>query len=183
MWFIAKQTLNFLPSEPPGVAFDPRTAAGQREIQIRGPAVDKRASLADYAAMIHRQTDRTPPRLLALERFDQLWHRAHAGQFPNPRFERGVDTSRKVGGVSDDRADQLLEVDRLKARIGEEMFAVLFHLVIGGHSFTWMAGQGMGESERLDVLFLAAIDATARHFGLRERSRAVEAMEELQQAV
>lgn len=72
----------------------------------------------------------------------------------------------------------MIEIDRLKGRIGEEMYALLYHRVIGGHSFTWMAGQGMGESERLGVLFLAAIDATARHFGLRERSRAVEAMEQ-----
>jgi hypothetical protein len=161
-----------------GVDHDPRTAAGQREIQIRGPAVDKRASLADYANLIHRQTDRTPPRLLALERFDALWHRAHAGQFPNPRFERGVDTSRKIGGVSDDRAESLRLIGDVKTRIGEEFFAILFHRVINGHSFSWMASQGMGESERLGVLFLAAIDATARHFGLRERSRAVEVMEQ-----
>lgn len=167
-----------MPSEPPDVAFDPRTAAEQREIQIRGPAVDKRASLADYAAMIHRMTDRTPPRLLALEGFNQLWHRAHAGQFPNPRFERSVATSRRLGSVSDDCADQLLEVGRLKGRVGEELFAVLFHRVIGGHSFTWMACQRMGEPEKLGMLFLAAIDATARHFGLRERSRAFEAMEQ-----
>lgn len=65
----------------------------------------------------------------------------------------------------------------LKHLVGEEFFAILFHRVINGHSFAWMAGQGMGEPERLGVLFLAAIDATARHFGLRERSRAVETME------
>jgi hypothetical protein len=161
-----------------GVDHDPRTAAAQREIQIRGPAVDKRASLADYANLIHRQTDRTPPRLLALERFDTLWHRAHCGLMATPRYERGVDTSRKIAGVPDDRAESLHLIDGVKARIGEEMFAILFHRVINGHSFSWMASQGMGGSERLGVLFLAAIDATARHFGLRERSRAVEAMEQ-----
>ncbi|ACB79514.1 hypothetical protein Mpop_1344 [Methylorubrum populi BJ001] len=161
-----------------GVDHDPRTAAGQREIQIRGPAVDKRASLADYANLIHRQTDRTPPRLLALERFDTLWHRAHCGLMATPRYERGVDTSRKIAGVPDDRAESLRLIDGVKARIGEEMFAILYHRVINGHSFSWMASQGMGESERLGVLFLAAIDATARHFGLRERSRAVETMEQ-----
>ncbi|MBB2964752.1 hypothetical protein [Methylobacterium sp. R2-1] len=92
--------------------------------------------------------------------------------------KRGVDTSRKIAGVPDDRAESLHLIDGVKARIGEELFAILFHRVINGHSFSWMAGQGMGESERLGVLFLAAIDATARHFGLRERSRAVETMEQ-----
>ena len=166
------------------VHHDPRTAAGMREIEVRGPTINKRASLAGYAAMIARTTDRTPPRLLALERYDVLWHRAHAGLFPNPRFERGVDTSRSLPGVPDDRATSLQEISRLAARIGDEANALLFHKVVGGHSFAWMASQGMGEPERLGVLFLAAVDALARFYGIGQPSKAVEAMERrLEEAV
>lgn len=49
--------------------------------------------------------------------------------------------------MPDDRADQVQEIDRLMGRIGEEIFAILFHRIIKGHSFAGMASRGMGESE------------------------------------
>ncbi len=64
-----------------------------------------------------------------------------------PRLEPGVDISCELPGVPDDRADQVQEIDPLMGRIGEEFFAILFHRIINGHSFAWMASQGMGESE------------------------------------
>lgn len=41
-----------------------------------------------------------------------------------------------------------------------------------------MSGQGFGDERALAILFLAAVDATARFYGLSERSKAVGFMEQ-----
>lgn len=168
-----------------GLEQDERTAAAQREIvvgNVRGDS-EKRGSLADVGTLIARRTDRTGPRLEAIRRFDELCHCAYAGLFPEPRFERGVDTSKRLPGVPDSRADGLREMQNLTNRIGDEAQALLFLRVFERRTLAWMAGQGMGEPERLGVLFLAAVDAVARFYGIAERSRVIEVMEERLQAV
>lgn len=151
------------------VDHDPRTAAGQREIEVRGPAVDKRASIKDLASLIARQTDRTPPRLAALQHFENLYHRAHAGLFPAPRFEQGVDTSRKPASVSNDRAVSLQALSAVEARLGADLYAVLFARVIEGRTIAAIAAERGADPEKLGAVFMFAVDAAVGHFGLNRR--------------
>ncbi|WP_156295609.1 hypothetical protein [Methylobacterium aquaticum] len=163
-----------------GVDADARTAAGQRELvtnSARGVS-RKRASLAGYEALIQNPKDRTPTRIKAMETFDELCHRAHAGLLPNPRFERGVDVSKSLPGVPDDRADALMEMSRLAARIGDVAQAILYFRVFERRRFTAMRDLGMGDERTLATLFLAAVDGVARHYGFATTHRAVEAMNE-----
>lgn len=163
-----------------GVEVDRRTAAGQRELvtnTARGVS-GKRASLAGYEALIQNPKDRSPSRIKALETFDELCHRAHAGLLPHPRFERGVDVSRTLAGVADSRADALMEMSRLAARIGDVAQAILYFRVFERRRFTAMRDLGMGDERTLATLFLAAVDGVARHYGFATTHRAVEAMNE-----
>ncbi|MCJ2056176.1 hypothetical protein MKL09_06400 [Methylobacterium sp. J-048] len=134
--------------------------------------------LAEYRTLIRSAPDRTGPRGLAMQRFDELCHRAYAGLFQNPKFERGVDVSKGLPGVPDDRCDGLAEMQRLSARIGEEAQALLFHRVFERRTFTAMRDMGMGGERELAVLFLRAVDAVARFYGLSGQSPVVAMMEE-----
>ncbi|MEN3238249.1 hypothetical protein PUR29_32905 [Methylobacterium ajmalii] len=163
-----------------GVEADPRTAAGQRELvtsSARGVS-GKRASLSGYGSLIQNPADRTGPRLKAMEVFDELSHRAFAGLLPEPRFERGVDVSKTLSGVADSRADALMEMSRLAARVGDVSQALLFFRVFERRRFTAMRDLGMGDERTLATLFLAAVDGVARHYGFATTHRAVEAMNE-----
>ncbi len=163
-----------------GVEVDRRTAAGQRELvtnTARGVS-GKRASLAGYEALIQNPKDRSPSRIKAIEVFDELCHRAFAGLLPEPRFERGVDVSKTLSGVADSRADALLEMSRLAARIGDVAQAILYFRVFERRRFTAMRDLGMGDERTLATLFLAAVDGVARHYGFATTHRAVEAMNE-----
>lgn len=166
-----------------GIDHDPRTAAAQREIVVaKRKGADPReavavASFADYGSLIRSRSERTVDRIRAMQTFDELCHRAFAGLFPEPRFERGVDTSRGIPGVADDRSDSLREMQNLTNRIGQEAQALCFHRVFERRTFAWMEGQGMGEAEVLGAMFLRAVDAVGRFYGLGRPSKAVEVME------
>ncbi|MCJ2131595.1 hypothetical protein [Methylobacterium sp. E-045] len=159
---------------------DPRTAAAQREISISNArdASGKRGSLTDYGMLIRNQSDRTGPRIAAMRAFDELCHCAFAGLLPEPRFEPGVDTSAGLAGVTDARIAGLAEMQRLTRRIGDEAQALMFHRVYERRTFTWMSGQGFGDERALAILFLSAVDATARFYKFSERSKSVGIMEE-----
>ena len=88
-----------------------------------------------------------------------------------------MDVSKSLPGVPDDRADGLHEMQALTAQIGVEAQALLFHRVYERQTFTWMAGQGMGDERGLAVPFLLAVDAVGRFYGLGRPSKAVEEME------
>lgn len=118
-----------------------------------------------------------------MRQFDELCHRAFAGLLPEPRFEPGVDTSAGPAGVTEDRIAGLAEMQNLTRRIGDEAQALLFHRVYERRQFTWMSGQGFGDERALAILFLSAVDATARFYGLSERSRVVGVMEDRLQLV
>lgn len=162
-----------------GVSTDNRTAAAQREIVVSNArdVSGKRGSLAEYGVLIRNQSDRTGPRIAAIRQFDELCHRAFAGLLPEPRFEPGVDTSAGPAGVTDARIAGLTEMQSLTRRIGDEAQALLFHRVFERRTFTWMSGQGFGDERALAVMFLSAVDGTARFYGLADRSRSVGAME------
>lgn len=161
-----------------GVSHDPRTAAGQREIEVRavrGLPV-KRASVVDAGSLIKRQSERTEPRIKAITAFDDLCHRAYAGLYPEPKFERGVDVSH-VPGVLHARSDAMGEMRRLSQRIGEDAQAILHLRIFERQSFSWMAQQGIGDERSISALFLAAVDAVARFYGYCGPSPAIKAME------
>lgn len=166
-----------------GIDHDPRTAAAQREIVVaKRRGADPReavavASFADYISLIRNRSERTVERIRAMQAFDELCHRAFAGLFPEPRFERGVDRSRSIPGVADDRSDSLREMQNLTNRIGQEAQALCFHRIFERRTFAWMEGQGMGDAEVLGALFLRAVDAVGRFYGFGQASRAIEAME------
>lgn len=162
-----------------GLPYDPRLAAAHRDIVVSNAreASGKRASLADYASLIKRRQDRTEARIHAMRAFDGLCHAAYAGLYPEPRFERGVDTSRVSPGLPDARATALREIQRLSGRIGDEAHALCYWRIFERQTLAWMAEQGMGDAERLGVLFLSAVDAVAWYYGIGHRSRAASAMD------
>lgn len=156
-----------------GVPYDPRLASGQRDIAVNNiPQTSaKRASVADPANLIKRRSERTDVRVRAIRFVDDLFHRSEMGDFPAPKFERGVDVSMQPAAVPMDRASAKLERDRLGAFVGHQGMRVLELGIYKGMSFTWMQSAGEGQAEKLAVLFVFAVDAAVQFYGIGSTER------------
>lgn len=163
------------------LVFDRRTAGGSREIVI-GNAKGKseaRVTLASYGALIKKPKDRTEPRLRAMEAFDELWHRAEAGLYPEPRFEPAVDTSAGASGVTAHRMDGLAEMQRLTAYIGRQAQALLKMRVVDRMEVQAIARIGDRDPEDVGALIHAAIDGVAAFYGFGRPAPEVERLDEV----
>ena len=156
-----------------GLTWDPRTAAGQRELSIEALGHTNRAR-ARLDSLFSRKTDATDVRLMTVERFEMLVMQASSGLYPFPKFEvegsGGTGRERISGCVEAQR-----EVERLAAHIGREAFALMWVRIIIRARWTVLEGEGIGERRSLSTQFLAAVDATARFFDIdRSASMAAE---------
>jgi hypothetical protein len=154
--------------EAASVEADPRTAAGQRDYAVSNAKdrAGKRASIVSYAGVFQRQSDRTQDAIYAVQRFEELWHRANAGLIPEQKLERGYSVSAKPASVAMDRAASLDELARLGAHVGAAGMKRLEARIIHGLSFAWMAQEWGGEAAHMGVLFksdVAAVAAFYRH--------------------
>ncbi len=99
--------------------------------------------------------------------FDDLCGRAFNGLQMVPRLDHIPSTH---GGYARG-PDRLLtgdeEVGRMKARLGEMAFAVLFHRIYQRDEFSQMEHLGFGDAKALGGVFLSAVDALAAYYGLK----------------
>ncbi len=150
------------------LSFDRRTAGGSREVRL-GNAKGRskaRLTLAGYSALIRDPKERTEARLCAMEAFDELWHRAEAGLYPEPRSEPAVDTSASASSVTAHRMDGLAEMQRLTAYIGRQAQALLWMRVVDRQDFTAIARATGRDARDVSALILSAIDSVAAFYGL-----------------
>jgi hypothetical protein len=63
-----------------------------------------------------------------------------------------------------------MQVDEMKASIGADAFAILFHRIHMGMTLKAMEIAGLGDERRLATLFMAAVDGAARFFRLTNAS-------------
>lgn len=163
------------------LTFDRRTAGGSREIRF-GNAKGKseaRVTLATYSALIRHPKDRTAERLRAMADFDELWHRAEKGLYPEPRFEPPVDTTAGPSGVTADRVDGLAEMQRLVAYIGRQAQALLFLRIVDRMEFTAIARLTGRDQREVSALVLSAIDGVAAFYGYSRPTPEVERLDEV----
>ncbi len=161
------------------LVFDRRTAGGSRDIRlgnVRGKS-DARITLASYGALIRDPKERTEARLRAMEAFDELWHRAEAGLYPEPRFEPAVDTSAGHSGVTAHRMEGLAEIQRLTAYIGRQSQALLWMRVVDRQEFTAIARVTGRDARDVSALVLSAIDGVAAFYGFSLPSAEVERLD------
>ncbi|KMO21410.1 hypothetical protein SQ03_03415 [Methylobacterium platani JCM 14648] len=164
-----------------GLEFDRRTAGGSREIRIgnaRGRA-DQRVTLASYSALIKDQAERTEARLRAMAAFDDLWHRAEKGLYPEPRFEPPVDTTAGPSGVTADRVDGLAEMQRLVAYVGRQAQAMLYLRIVERMEFTAIARLIGRDKRDVSALVLSAVDSAAAFFGYARPAPEIERLNEV----
>lgn len=164
-----------------GLTFDRRTAGGSREI-VLGNAKGKseaRVTLASYGALIKEPKERTEPRLRAMEAFDELWHRAEAGLYPEPRFEPAVDTSAGASGVTAHRMDGLAEMQRLTAYIGRQAQALLWMRVVDRQELQAIARVAGRDPREVSAIVLAALDGVAAFYGFGRAAPEVERLDEV----
>lgn len=163
------------------LTFDRRTAGGSRELRL-GNAKGKseaRVTLAAYGALIKDPKERTEARLRAMEAFDELWHRAEAGLYPEPRFEPAVDTSAGASGVTAHRMDGLAEMQRLTAYVGRQAQALLWMRVVDRQELQAIARVSGREPRDIAALVLSAIDSVAAFYGFGRPAPEVERLDEV----
>lgn len=149
------------------VSADTRTAAGQREIEVRGVVGQRRAIRKTHGVLIQRTPDRTLPRIRAIEKIDTLWHEASAGmlQGVNLMANGGGGGARRTVFQPEGNAEALQRLDRLKARLGPALYELVIARVVEGATFELLHQRGMGTTRQLGAGFLHALDLAARHFG------------------
>lgn len=161
------------------LVFDRRTAGGSREIRVgnaKGRS-EARVTLVSYGALIRDPKERTEARLRAMEAFDELWHRAEGGLYPEPRFEPAVDTSAGASGVTAHRMDGLAEMQRLTAYIGRQAQALLWMRVVDRQDFTAIARVTGRDARDVSALVLSAVDSVAAFYSFGRPAPEVERLD------
>lgn len=146
-----------------GIEYDPRTAAGQREYDVRSLGGSKGARVDRYNTLFRNRGEATKVRILACEEFDKLCHIAAGGLYPEQKFEPRVDTS-GIGGMADDRAAGLQTMEHLRARIGDDFHALMMARVHMSMTYVAMERAGYGDRNVLAGMFVMAVDAVARFY-------------------
>lgn len=161
------------------LTFDRRTAGGSREIRLgnaKGRS-EARLTLAGYSALIRDPKERTEARLRAMEAFDDLWHRAEAGLYPEPRFEPAVDTAAGASGITAHRMDGLAEMQRLTAYIGRQAQALLWMRIVDRQDFTAIARVTGRDARDVSALVLSAVDSVAAFYSFGRPAPEVERLD------
>lgn len=160
-----------------GLECDPRTAAGQREVDIRTMGGVSIARVDRFAKLFRSKGEATAVRVAACQAFDDIAHVAAQGLYPAQGYEPKVDHS-GTGSVIEGRADGIEQINEIKRAIGEDLFAVMLARVHAGMSYAAMERANYGSRAVLSALFLTATDAVARHLsigGLPRKSPMVDA--------
>ena len=149
------------------VDYDSRTAPAMRELQVDSLGPNNRVrSLAYMALFDRRRRDATATRVAACATFDSLWHAAHAGDFPEPRFEPQVDSSTPERMHQERFADAKLRLEALRRRLDVMTYALLVERIVRNVRYaalTWIGGVNT-----LPRRFVEATDVLVEFFGLEE---------------
>jgi len=138
------------------VSTDTRTAAGQREYDVRSLGGSKQATVNRYQRLFAKG-QATPERLAVCERFDDLCYLASEGLFPNPKFEPAVDNSLSVS-MPEERAAGLWTMDRIRDALGYEFLSVLHQRIHMGMTYAGMEAAGGLSRHAYAALFVLAVD-------------------------
>jgi len=153
-----------------GVEWDHRTAQGKRQFDITGTGKALRASLNHMNQCFRYKQDRTDARVLAWAKIDELFHRVHEGELPEPRFEPPVDRS-GTPDVSVARLAAQQENARLKSWLGRDMHGLLEMVVFHQRSFIDVAKGDVEESRLVAGIFKRALDQAAAFYGVAPDNR------------
>ena len=125
-------------------------------------------SLTYKALFDRRSSDATTTRVAACAQFDSLWHAAHVGDFPEPRFEPQVDTSSRERAHQEHRAGAKRKLEQLRSTIGVSQYDLLEKRIIHNLRYTTLAQYFAMGRNRLPAAFVEATDALVGFFGLAE---------------
>jgi hypothetical protein len=145
------------------LAPDIRTAAGMRDLEVQNLGGTKRARSLTYRAMLGKRWNDV--REEVCRRFDSMWHAASAGHFPPPKFEPGVDGGKLSSGLPNGGTNW--DITALERDIGPNDVARLKERIIDGLDFNALARTGGYDARTRATLFIAAVDAAARAWGIR----------------
>lgn len=144
-------------------AADPRTAAGNRELQIDSIGGTKRARSLSIHKLI-RGPENTLIRQETCRRYEELYHQAHGDLFRSPTWTPKVDQSHVSKTPTEGAADGKSLYARLVATIGEEANGALYRRIIENLDYESLERGGFGKNRRLSRQFIEAVDAASRFF-------------------
>lgn len=113
-----------------------------------------------------------------MHRFEAMCERAYQGAQAGQRLEHVPSTHDGYARGSDRLLTENEEVSRMRARLGEVAFAILFHRVYQRDEFSQMEHLGFGDAKALGGMFLSALDALTAYYGLTPEPAAVRIMRE-----
>ena len=151
------------------IEFDPRLATANRDLHVDALGANNRARSLTYKALFDRRaSDATTTRVAACAQFDSLWHAAHGGDFPEPRFEPQVDTSGRERAHQEHRAGAKRKLEQLRSTIGGGAYNLLEQRIIHNLRYTTLARELQVGRNRIPGMFVKATDALVEFFGLAE---------------
>jgi hypothetical protein len=150
--------------EQANVEADPRTAMGQRELDIIGLGSSLRASINHFNSCLRNRLDRTNSRILAWAKFDELQDWVHRGDLKSPGLEPSIDSS-----STPDVANAKLEAKRIDAdlrrTLGTYMHALMVQVIFWQRPYTELPLYG--SPKEVGIIFKRALDLTAGWYGIQ----------------
>jgi hypothetical protein len=144
------------------VDFDPRIATADRELHIDALGNANRARSLTYTALFGRRSvDATTTRVLACTAFDDIWHAAHAGEFPEPKFEPQVDSSRSDRTHQESRARAKMLLQKFHTAMGPYFYSIVEQRIVRNMSYGALARLLMIQPKALPGKFAQAVDVIA----------------------
>jgi len=143
---------------------DPRTAMGQREMDVIGLGSSLRASINHFNSCFRKRLDRNNHRIMAWAKFDELQDMVHRGDLKSPGLEPSIDSSR-----TPDIANAKLEAKRLDAELrnylGLFAHGVMVDVIFWQRTYTDLVPLH-GDADGVAFTFKKALDMTAAWFGI-----------------
>lgn len=163
------------------IEFDPRLASADRDLHVDNLGSASRARSLTYTALFaKRMVDATATRVAACSAFDDTWHTAHVGEFPEPRFEPQVDSTRSEHTHQEAMASAKLKLQAIHTAIGPYLFAIAEQRIVRNTSYVSISRTMGIAAHHLPKQFIQAVDGIAVALGLvgqvqRSRIRAYRA--------
>jgi hypothetical protein len=148
-----------------GVEYDPRLASARRDLKLENLGASNRVRSLEYARLFVQATA-TPLRVAACAAFDNLWHNAHRGDYPEPKFESSGGNKSTSAPHPEFRAGAKIRLSRLKQRLTPLHYGILEGRVIDGFSFRYLSTTVGVSHARIHEIFAVAADQVADALGL-----------------
>jgi hypothetical protein len=148
-----------------GVEYDPRLASARRDLKLENLGASNRVRSLEYARLFVQATA-TPLRVAACAAFDNLWHNAHRGDYPEPKFESSGGNKSTSAPHPEFRAGAKIRLSRMRQRMTPLHYGVLEGRVIDGFSFRYLSTTVGVSHARIHEVFAVAADQVADILGL-----------------